>query len=131
MKIKTLLSTLFISMILTAGCAGKASDIVDETNKKDTTKTVQGDTAGAKTTDNGTVAKDDNTLNGQNQDQNVQDMTSAENSVKSVYFDYDKCKSISKIMRLFLTMILTKSFMLKSKVTVMSGVVMSTTTHLV
>ena len=90
MKLKSLLSTLFISMILTAGCAGKASDIVDETNKKDTTKTVQDDTAGAKTTDSGAVTKGDSTLNGQNQDQNVQDMTSVENSVESIYFDYDK-----------------------------------------
>lgn len=93
MKTKTLLSTLLFSMLLTAGCADKASGVVDES--QDTTpKTVQGDTAGAKTTDNGTVsAKDDENgqdLNGQNQDQNAQTMTAVEAEAKSIYFDYDK-----------------------------------------
>ena len=95
MKTKTLLSTLLFSLLLTAGCADKSSGVVDETqDPKDTaTKTVQGDTAVAKTTDNGDItSKDDDgkTLNGDNQDQNAQDMTTAENEVKSIYFDYDK-----------------------------------------
>lgn len=95
MKTKTLLSTLLFSMLLTAGCADKASGVVDET--KDTTpKTVQGDTAGAKTTDNGTITAKDDTkddgkdLSGENQDQNAQTMTAAEDEAKSIYFDYDK-----------------------------------------
>ena len=100
MKTKTLLSTLLVAMLLSAGCAGKSSDVVDETKDPAGTKTVQGDTAGAKTTDNSTITSDskdattkDQTakdLNGENQDQAVQDMTTAESSVESIYFDYDK-----------------------------------------
>ena len=96
MKTKNLLSTLLFSLLLTAGCADKASGVVDETQEttNDTgTKTVQGDTAGAKTTDNGDVtSKDDKgqDLNGENQDQNAQTMSAAESEVKSIYFDYDK-----------------------------------------
>ncbi len=95
MKKQTLLSSLLVAMLLSAGCAGKSSDVVDETNGENQTKTVQGDTAGAKTTDNGTITADSKDatsqdLNGQNQDQNVQDMTAAETTVESIYFDYDK-----------------------------------------
>jgi peptidoglycan-associated lipoprotein len=95
MKMKTLLSSLFVAMILSAGCAGKGSGVVDETKDAEKAKTVQGDTAGAKTTDNGTITSDSKDANskdltGENQDQNVQDMTSAENKVESIYFDYDK-----------------------------------------
>jgi len=90
MKTKTLLSTLIFSMLLAAGCADKASGVVDE--NQETTKTVQDDTAGAQTTDNGEVTSEDNgqDLSGENQDQNVQDMTAAEDEVKNIYFDYDK-----------------------------------------
>ena len=95
MKTKTLLSTLLVAMLLSAGCAGKSSDVVDESTDATGTKTVQGDTAGAKTTDNGTITSDSKDqaskdLTGENKDQNVQDMTTAESSVKSIYFDYDK-----------------------------------------
>jgi len=93
MKTKTLLSTLIFSMLLAAGCAGAASGVVDETQDQEATKTVQDDTAIAKTTDNGSVtSKDDNgkDLNGENKDQSAQDMTAAESTVESIYFDYDK-----------------------------------------
>lgn len=87
MKTKTLLPTLLLSMLFAAGCADKASGVVDET-KDTTTKTVQGDTAGAMTTDNGTITAKD--LNGENVDQDAQTMTTAENEAKSIYFDFDK-----------------------------------------
>ena len=98
MKTQTLLSSLLVAMVLAAGCGGQSPDVVDETNGA---KTVQGDTAGAKTTDNtaatdnGTVTADSkdassNDLNGQNQDQNVEEMTAAEDTAESIYFDYDK-----------------------------------------
>lgn len=90
MKTKTLLSTLLFSLILTAGCAGTASDVVDETQD---TQTVQGDTAGAKSTENGDVTSkedDGKELSGDQQGEGSEAMTSAENEVKSIYFDYDK-----------------------------------------
>lgn len=96
MKTQTLLSSLLVAMILSAGCAAKSSDIVDENGESgQKTKTVQGDTAGAKSTENGTITSEnkDNKaqdLNGENQDQNVQNLTAVEDQAQTIYFDYDK-----------------------------------------
>ena len=83
-----LLSSTLFAVVLITGCGGATPDIADETNT--TVKQVQDDTSKATTkkTDKDEAKDEGEKLEG-NQDNQETMMQTLENSVKTIYFDYD------------------------------------------
>ncbi len=92
MKKFLLLTSLFAAMVVMTGCGGQTPDVADET-ESEKVKTVQKDASDTTTKEN-TVegAQDANetaTLDGA-QDKEETKIQTAEDTVESIYFDYDK-----------------------------------------